>query len=144
MKTLIRLGGCPGWAESLLGAQTISFSYFTMRLIRPFVLASSSAFDIYHLSFVTRKPAFGVFGQVKFKLVCSAKISSQRLGISDIEIRCVVLSRQRLTKTMIRLHGFAGWSASLFFSYVFMTWHVWYLTNAPDFQPVKRPIELVE
>ena len=51
-----------------------------------------------------RKPAFGFFGQVKLNLVCSAKILARGL-----EFRIyIVLSRQRLIKTMIRLHGFAA------------------------------------
>ena len=84
-----------GWMPRLIwvfaGRTNHFVSYFTMRLIWPFVLASSSVFDIYHLSFVTRKSAFGFFGEVKLKLVCSAKNSSERHEISDIEIRCVVL-----------------------------------------------------
>ena len=71
VKTLIGLGGCPGWSKSLLSAQTISL-----------VLSRCGSFDLlcwpifYHLSFETRKPVFGFFGQVKLKLVCSAKNSS--------------------------------------------------------------------
>ena len=39
------------------------------------------------------------------------------LVILDIETKGIILSRQRITKTLIRLRGCAGWSASLFFAY---------------------------
>ena len=32
-KTLIRLGGCPGWSESLLGAQSIFFGFVVLQII---------------------------------------------------------------------------------------------------------------
>ena len=57
----------------------------------------------YYLSQVTRKPVFGLFGQLRFNRVCSAIDFSYKPEISDIEIRCIILSRQGTTKTLIRL-----------------------------------------
>ena len=39
------------------------------------------------------------------------------LEISAIESRDIILSKQRTTKALIRLHGCAGWSAPLLFTY---------------------------
>ena len=54
------------------------------------------------LSFVTRKPVFGVTDQVRLKPTCVATVARLRLGISDIETRGFILSRQRTTKALIR------------------------------------------
>ena len=62
---------------------------------------------MYHMSHVTRKPVFGIFDQVRIKPACSATETSKRLEISVIETRDI-LSGQRLTKMLIRLHGCAG------------------------------------
>ena len=45
-----------------------------------------------------RKPVFGVCDQVRHKLACAAKEARQRLEISDIETRGIILTRQRTTK----------------------------------------------
>ena len=57
------------------------------------------------MSLVTRKPVFGVCDQVRHKLACTAKDTRQRLEISNIETRGIILSRQRPTKALIRLRG---------------------------------------
>ena len=59
----------------------------------------------------------GVFDQVRLKLACSATEASKRLEILVTETRDITLSRQRTTKVLIRLRGFAGWSAPLLFAY---------------------------
>ena len=52
-----------------------------------------------------RKPVFGVCDQVRHKPACSATQISYRLEISAIARRGIILSRQRTTKALIRLHG---------------------------------------
>ena len=69
------------------------------------------------MSPVTRKPVFGVCDQVRLEPACSATETSLRLEISDIETKDIILSRQWTTKSLIRLRGCAGWSASLLFAY---------------------------
>ena len=71
----------------------------------------------YQLSLVTRKPVFGVCDQVRHERACVATEATQRLEISDLETRGIILSRQRTTNALIRLRGCAGWSASLLFAY---------------------------
>ena len=51
-----------------------------------------------YLSLVTRKPVFGVCDQVRLEPACSATETTQRLEISDIEIKDIILSRQRTNK----------------------------------------------
>ena len=69
------------------------------------------------LSHVTRKPVFGVCDQGTLKPACAATEARQRLETLDIETRGIILSGQRTTKTLIRLRGCTGWSASLLFAY---------------------------
>ena len=70
-----------------------------------------------YMSLVTRKPNFGVSEQMRLKLTCSATETSYRLVILDTETRGIILSRKRTTKALIRLHGCAGRSALLLFTY---------------------------
>ena len=72
---------------------------------------------LFYLSHNTRKPVFGVFDQVWFKPVCSAKEASYSHEIANIKTRDIILSRQRIIKVLIRLRGCAGWSAPLLFAY---------------------------
>ena len=72
---------------------------------------------VYNLSLVTRKPVFGVCDQVSLKPSCSATETRYMLEIFDLETRGIILSRQRITKVLIRLRGCAGWSAPLLFTY---------------------------
>ena len=63
-----------------------------------------------------KTPVFGGFAQVKFKPVRWASEISENIEflVSSFEI---MLSRNRITKALTRLGGWAGWSASLLFSY---------------------------
>ena len=70
-----------------------------------------------YMSLVTKNPVFGVSNQVRLKSACSASETSHRLKILDIETRGIIISQQRITKTLIRLCGCAGWSAPLLFAY---------------------------
>ena len=69
------------------------------------------------MSHVTRKPVFGVCDQVRLKPAWSATETRYRLEISAIASIGIILSRQRITKALIRLHKCAGWSAPLLFAY---------------------------
>ena len=69
------------------------------------------------MSLVMRKPVFGVCDQARHKLACSATDTSKRLEILDIETTDIILSKQRITKALIRLRGCAGWSAPLLFAH---------------------------
>ena len=69
------------------------------------------------MSHVTRKPIFGVCDQGRLKSACAATKARQRLEISDIETKGIILSRQWTTKALIRLRRCAGWSAPLLFAY---------------------------
>ena len=53
----------------------------------------------------------GVTDQARHKPACAAT------EISAIESRDIILSKQRITKALIRLCGCAGWSESLLFAY---------------------------
>ena len=50
-------------------------------------------------------------------LTCMPNYMLASNGISYIETRCVILSKQLTIKLLIRLHGCAGWSALLLFTY---------------------------
>ena len=60
------------------------------------------------MDLVTRKPVFSVCDQGRHKPACAATEARQRLEISDIGTRSSVLSRERITKALIRLRGSAG------------------------------------
>ena len=51
------------------------------------------------------------------KPVCSTKEACCSHEIAYIETRYIILPRQRTTKVLIRLCGYAGWSAPLLFAY---------------------------
>ena len=67
--------------------------------------------------------SLGVSNQTRHKLACAATEASYSLEISAIESRDIILSKQRTTKTLIRLRGCAGWSAPL------VGWLCWGLTS---------------
>ena len=69
------------------------------------------------LGLVTRKHVFGVSDQVRLKPDCSATGTSWSLEIPAIASGCILLSKQRTTKALIRLRGCAGCSAPLLFAY---------------------------
>ena len=72
---------------------------------------------VYNISHVTRKPVLGGCNQIRLKPACSATKISWSLEISAIASTGIILSRQRTTKALIRLHRCAGWSATLLFTY---------------------------
>ena len=53
--------------------------------------------SFHYMSLATRKPVFGVLEQVRLKPACAATEAKQRLEISDIETRDIILARQRPT-----------------------------------------------
>ena len=59
----------------------------------------------------------GVLEQARHKPACAATEASWSLEISAIESRDIILSKQRTTKALIRLHGCAGWTAPFLFAY---------------------------
>ena len=61
--------------------------------------------------------SLGVSDQARRKLACAVTEASSILEISDIRSRDIILSKQRTIKALIRLHGCAGWSAPLLFTY---------------------------
>ena len=63
---------------------------------------------VFYLSPVTRKPVTKGCDQVRLKPGGSATETSQSLGILDEETRDIILSMQRITKTLIRLRICAG------------------------------------
>ena len=81
--------GPPGWLCMLI-------KFFLMVSPRTTLVKGYST-QIYqqHLSLVTRKPVFRVCDQVRHKPVCAATEARQRLEISDVETRGIILSRQR-------------------------------------------------
>ena len=70
-----------------------------------------------YMSLITRKPVFGVCDHDSLKPACSAIETSYGLEILVIASWCIVLSRQRTTKALIRQRGCAGWSAPLLLAY---------------------------
>ena len=59
-----------------------------------------------------------IFYQVRFKPAYSAIEASYNPQILNIaSIHNMILSKQRTTKVLIRLHGCAGWSVPLLFAY---------------------------
>ena len=150
-KTLIRLGGCPGWSESLLGAHAIllvlswggsfdcsgsslllmlpnslfqeSYIYtfffqLNFRISRQLIsmqpLARVSTSPLYHNNCLTLL-------KVRSTPIVITGVITSRLTIPDIATvnssACILLSRQWITKTLTRLQGCGGWSASLLFAY---------------------------
>ena len=61
--------------------------------------------------------SLGICDQVRLKLACSGTAASWSLETSSIATTDIILSRERITKMLIRLHGCAGWSVSLLFTY---------------------------
>ena len=77
----------------------------------------STNYDTWVMSWENLSPEFG--NKVRLKLVCSATEAS-KIKISDIAttVIIIILSRERITKALIRLCGCAGWSAT-----VVCIWH---------------------
>ena len=58
------------------------------------------------MSFVTRKPVFGVCDQVRLEPACLAIETSQSLEILEIASIGNILSKQRTLKVLIRLREY--------------------------------------
>ena len=69
---------------------------------------ASSHLQPFYLTLVTRKPVFGICDEARHKPACAATEARQRLEISEIDTRGIILSRQQKTKALIRLRGCAG------------------------------------
>ena len=61
-----------------------------------------------HMCLVMRKLVFGVCDLERLKPACSADEVSKGLDISAIASKGIILSGQRSTKALIRLHRCAG------------------------------------
>ena len=72
--------------------------------------------DLFYMGGDERKPVFWVSYQVIPKKACSSTETSQNSEILLVASFDIVLSNKRMTKALIRLHGCAGWSASLLFA----------------------------
>ena len=131
---LIRLGGCPGWCESSLGVQAVLLccgSFDICHIVGWIARLGDQHFNqgsvhcscgslccydttqgwcMVNMSLVTRKPVAGVLDQVRLKPACKAT--------EAVVSRGIILSRQRTTKVLIRVHGCVGWSAPLLFAHV--------------------------
>ena len=68
------------------------------------------------MGFVARKPIFGVSDKVRLKPVSLATETSQEIEILLVASLDMILSNERTTKALIRLHGCTGWSAFLLFA----------------------------
>ena len=68
------------------------------------------------MGLVKRKPVFGVSIKAGFKPVSSATETSWKIEILPVARLNMVLSKKRITKALIRLHGCTGWSAPVLFS----------------------------
>ena len=71
----------------------------------------------WYLGREVRKPVFGVSHKVRFQPACSATGTSWKILISLVARFDMVLSKKPITKALIRLRGYAGWSAPLLFAY---------------------------
>ena len=148
MKTLIRLGGCPDWSESSLGAHAIllvlswgglSIKQLTLRTrgqLFPSRWPTGYSANQSKWATTQQNVSSGVSDQARHKPACAATEASQSLEIlaleSDIlaiESRDIILSKQRTTKALIRLRGCAGWSAPLLFAYGIKHIFSWSGTN---------------
>ena len=92
------------------------FNYY--RLISSVWSLEMTAFLIpWHMNIATRKPVFGLSDQMRLKPACAATEARQRLEISYVETRGIILSRPRIAKALNRLRGCTGWSVPLLFAY---------------------------
>ena len=64
----------------------------------------------------TKKPVQGVSDKVRFKQTCSATETSKKIEISLVASLDIILASKQITKALIRLHTYAGWSAPLLFA----------------------------
>ena len=66
---------------------------------------------------VSCSPFFGGCKQVRLKQACSATGANYNFEIWHAASVAFILSRERIAKVLIRLHGCEGWSAHLLFTY---------------------------
>ena len=71
---------------------------------------------VYHTVFVARKHVFGFCHQVNFIPAGTATEMRHTIEILHLGSLDVLLSRKRLAKALLRLHGCAGWSAASFYA----------------------------
>ena len=64
---------------------------------------------------VTRKPVFVVFDKASLKPFSPATETSYKIEISPVASLHKILSKNRITKALIRLRGSAGWSVPVLF-----------------------------
>ena len=69
-----------------------------------------------YIGFVTTKPVFGVSDKAILKPACSATETSWKTKVLLVASLVMVLSSKRITKALVRLRAYAGWSASLLFA----------------------------
>ena len=64
-----------------------------------------------------RKPVFGVSDKVVFRPACPATETSYKIEISFVASLDIIFAHNRITKALISLRGYAGWSAPLLFAH---------------------------
>ena len=72
--------------------------------------------DIYFMGLHVRKPVFRVSDEVRFQPACSATETSYKIEISLIASLDMILSDKCITKVLIRLRGYVGWSVPVLFA----------------------------
>ena len=73
-------------------------------------------YKLRHVGLVVRKPVFGISNKASFKPVSSATETSYKIEILPVTRINMALSKKQITKMLIRLRGWAGWSAPVLFS----------------------------
>ena len=69
-----------------------------------------------NMGLVARKSVFGVSVKARFKPVSSASETIYKIEISPVASFYIKLSKKRKTKVLIRLRGWASWSAPVLFA----------------------------
>ena len=70
----------------------------------------------YNIGLITTKPVFGVSDKVSFKPVFLATGTNKKIEISPVVSYYMILSTKGITKALIRLRVYAGWSVPLLFT----------------------------
>ena len=83
-------------------------------IVRIVLLYISRCVRLY-MCLVTRKPVFVVFDKVSLKPFSPATETSYKIEISPVASLHIILSKNRITKALIRLRGCAGWSVPVLF-----------------------------
>ena len=68
------------------------------------------------MGLVATKPVFGASDKARLNPVSTATETSSKIESSLVASLDMVLSKQRITKALIRLRGCAGWSSPLLFA----------------------------